>query len=66
MRHSHAEPLPTPCATVRSRHLGRGPRFIKEHKTFRIKIKLPVEPLLAGAQDVVAILLGGVRGLFYA
>lgn len=45
-------------------HVGRGPRFVDEHELGRVEIELSFEPGLATLQDIRAVLLGRVRGLF--
>jgi hypothetical protein len=49
---------------MRAGHLRRGPGFIDEDEAFRIEIELLIEPGLPALQNVGAILLAGVRGLF--
>lgn len=49
---------PKPC------HLRRGGGLVDEDQLLRLKIGLGVEPGLAAAQDIGALLLGGVRRLF--
>lgn len=46
------------------RHLRRGGGLVDEDQLLRLKIGLGVEPGLAAAQDIGALLLGGVRRLF--
>jgi hypothetical protein len=48
-----------------SGHVGGGPRFVDEHQALRIQIKLALEPMSALPQDVGAILLDRVPGLFF-
>jgi hypothetical protein len=45
-------------------HVGRGPGFVDEDQPARVEIGLVLEPVPALGQDVGAVLLGGVRGLF--
>ena len=45
-------------------HLGGGRGLVDEDQPFRIKIELPLEPLLASSLNVAALLLGGMRRLF--
>jgi hypothetical protein len=47
-----------------ARHVGRGPGLVDEDEPLRIEIKLVLEPSFASDQDVGAVLLGRVRGLF--
>jgi hypothetical protein len=49
---------------VTAGHVGRRPGFVDKHKPRGVEIELPVEPCLALAQDVGAVLLGRVAGLF--
>ena len=51
-------------ATAQSRHLCRGAGLVDEDQRVGIEIELAVEPFLPGSKDVLALLLGGVRGLF--
>ena len=52
------------AVAVGSSHVGRSPGLVDEHQTFGIEIELAFEPGLAPLQDVGAVLLGRVRGLF--
>jgi hypothetical protein len=45
-------------------HLGAGAGLVDEHQRVRVEIEPPVEPRFAAAQDVGAILLGSMPGLF--
>ena len=47
-----------------ARHVRLGPGFIDEDKPGRIEVDLFVEPRPSSLQDVRAVLLTGVRGLF--
>jgi hypothetical protein len=47
-----------------ARHVGGGPGLVDEDQSLGIEVELILEPLFAPGQDVGAILLGGVRGLF--
>ena len=51
-------------ASVRSGHLRRGPGFIDEDQVVGPEVELSLEPLPAPRQDIGAVLLGRVRGLF--
>ena len=64
VRHADAQALAAPAAAVRAGHLRRGPGLVDEDETLGVEIDLAVEPVLAPLQDVGAILLAGVRGLF--
>lgn len=48
-----------------ARHVRLGPGFIDEGQTVRLQIDLPLEPGAALPKDVLAVLLAGVRGLFF-
>src|SRR5215203_5298190 len=45
-------------------HVGGGPRLVDEHEAGRIEIELAVEPLFPSAQNIGAVLLGCMGGLF--
>src|SRR5215210_4961663 len=45
-------------------HVGGRPRLVDEHEAGRIEIELAVEPLFPSAQNVGAVLLGCMGGLF--
>lgn len=64
MRHAYPKPLAAPAAPMAARHIGRSPRLVDEDQPLRVKVQLILEPLLASGQDVGAVLLGRVRGLF--
>jgi hypothetical protein len=46
-------------------HVGRGPGLVDEHEPFGIEIGLGIEPVLAFPQDIRAILLGRMGGIFF-
>ncbi|MBS1064319.1 hypothetical protein [Gluconobacter wancherniae] len=56
--------MAAPILLVASCHIGEGPGFIDEDQPFRIEIRLGIEPLLPSCQDIRAILLRCVSGLF--
>ena len=64
MRDADAQAFAAAAAAVGARHFGRSPGLVDEDQTFGIKVKLAFEPGLAPLQNVGAVLLGGVRGLF--
>jgi len=64
MRKAHSQPLTLGATAMTTRHIGGGPGFINEHKAFWFEVDLPVEPALALPQDVGAVLLDRVAGLF--
>ena len=66
MGNAGAKPLTTSAPAMPACHVGAGPRLVDEHQSIRIKIELTLEPGPAPAKDVGPLLLGGVRGLFYA
>jgi hypothetical protein len=45
-------------------HVGGGPGLVDEHEAFGFQIDLAVEPCVALPQDVGAVLLDRVPGLF--
>lgn len=64
VRDCHPQPLTFGAASVCARHIGRGPCFIDEDETCRIKIELLVKPTLALLQNVRTALLYRVARLF--
>ena len=42
-----------------------GPGLVDEDEALGIEVELPFEPLLAPLQDIRAVLLAGVTGLFF-
>lgn len=66
VREAHLQPLAFQAAAVAAGHVGGGPRFVDEHQAFRVQIELTVEPMPALLQDVGAVLLDRVSGLFSA
>jgi hypothetical protein len=50
---------------VFARHIRRSPGLVDEHEAGRIEIELPGEPVAALLQNVRALLLLGMRGLFF-
>ena len=61
--HPQALPLGTPA--MAARHVRSGPGFVDEDEAFRLQIELTVEPALPLPQDVGAVLLDRVPGLFF-
>ena len=47
-------------------HVGRCPRFVDEHQPLGIEVEPTIEPRLPAFQDVGAVLLGGMRRVFFA
>lgn len=64
MRIAHSQALASRAAAMAAGHVGRGPGFVDEHEALGFKIDLFLEPVLALLQDVGAILLNRVAGLF--
>ena len=64
MWHSGAQPLAARSPSIDPRHLGGGCRLVDEYQLLRVEVRLALEPCLALRQDVGAILLAGMRGLF--
>jgi hypothetical protein len=63
-RDAGAQPLSLGRSAIAARHVGGSPGLVDEDELFGIEIELAVEPGFAPFQDVGAILLGRVRGLF--
>ena len=64
VRDGNAQPSSSPAASSFARQIGGGSCFVDENEFRRIKIELPGEPFLALFQNVLALLLLGMRGLF--
>src|SRR5579863_2330053 len=64
VRGAHAQPLASEAASVAARHVGAGPAFVHEYQSVGIEVDLLLQPGRSPAQDVRAILLGGMRRLF--
>lgn len=64
MREAYPQPLAPGATAMTACHVGRGSRFINEHEALGFEIDLAVEPALALPQDVGAVLLDRVHGLF--
>ena len=64
VRDAEAQAFAAAAAAVGASHLGRSPGLVDKDQAFGIEIGLAVEPGLAPLQDVGAVLLGRVRGLF--
>lgn len=64
MREAHPQPLALPAATMTAGHVGGGPRLVDEDEAFGFEVDLTVEPVPALPQDVGAVLLDRVPGLF--
>ncbi len=61
MRHSGDKALSARRAPNEPRHIGLRPGFINEDETFRVQAGLACTPLLAGFDDIGAVLLGGTQ-----
>ena len=66
MWHSGAQPLAAQGPPIEPGHLGGGCSLVDEHQLLWGEVGLALEPCLALRQDVGAILLAGMRGLFLA
>jgi hypothetical protein len=64
VRDADTQAFAAAAAAVGPSHFGRSPSLVDEDQAFGIEIKLACEPGLAPLQDVGAVLLGRVRGLF--
>ena len=64
VRKAHPQALAFWAASVATGHVGGGPCLVDEDEAFRLQIELVVEPVLALPQDVGAVLLDRVPGLF--
>jgi hypothetical protein len=64
MREAHPQPLAFPAAPVTAGHVGGGPGLVDEDEAFGLEVDLAVEPMPALSQNVGAVLLDRVPGLF--
>ena len=64
VRDADTQAFAAAAAAVSASHVGRSPGLIDEDQAVGIEIKLAFEPGLAPLQDVGAVLLGRVSGLF--
>ncbi len=64
MRNGGAQPSSSPTASAFARQIGGSAGLVDENESQRIEVGLPGEPVLALLQNVGALLLLGVRGLF--
>jgi hypothetical protein len=64
MRDADTQAFAATAAAVGASHVGRSPGLIDKDQAFGIEIELAFKPSLAPLQDVGAVLLGRVRGLF--
>lgn len=66
VQHRRAQARTAQGSAVRAHHLRRGPGLIDKDQAVGVEIWLAFEPGPALLQDVRAVVLGGVRGLFCA
>jgi hypothetical protein len=66
VRHADPQALATRGAAVGAGHVGLRLGLADEDQPLRIEVGLPLELGLAPFQDIRAVLLAGVRGLFCA
>lgn len=59
-----AQSLAASTSSMPAGHVGRGPGFVDEDQRVGIEVELSLEPFLATLQDVGAVLLARVAGLF--
>ena len=64
VRDGGSQPAAAPRASALARHVCRGPGLVDEHQLRRIEVGLPRKPGAPLLQNVGALLLFGVRGLF--
>lgn len=57
-------PVAPLCPPAQTGHVGLGPAFVDEDESRRVEPALEPAPLLAGLQDVGAVLLAGTERLF--
>lgn len=49
---------------MRPHHVRLGPGFVDEHQSVGIQVALSIAPFLPPDQDIRAVMLAGVAGLF--
>ena len=64
VRDERPQALSAPATAMAADHVGGGPGFVDEDEPMGIEVELRLEPGPALFQDVRAVLLGGVGGLF--
>ena len=62
---SHSQPFAFSTPAMAARHVRRSPGFVDEDQAVRVEVELSVEPVETPLQDVRAILLDGMPGLFF-
>jgi hypothetical protein len=65
VREAHAQPLAPAAAAVRARHVRRCPGLVDEHQPAGVEVRLRLKPGPALPQDVRAVLLDRMAGLFF-
>jgi hypothetical protein len=63
---AHAPALAARAAPVGAGHVRLGPRLLDEHQALGVEVDLTIEPRPPLPQDVGAVLLDGMAGLFCA
>jgi hypothetical protein len=64
MRDAGPEPFALPRTATSASHVGRCPGLVDKDETDGVEIKLIVEPVFPALQNIRAVLLRRVRGLF--
>jgi len=64
MREAHPQPLAPLAAPMAAGHVGRSPGLVDEDEAPGFEVDLAVEPMPTLPQDVGAVLLDRVTGLF--
>ena len=64
VREAHPQALAFGAPPVTAGHVGGGPGLVDEDEAFGFEVDLTVEPVPALSQDVGAVLLDRVPGLF--
>ena len=65
VRETHPQACAAPTPSVAAGHVGRSPCFVDEDQTLGIEVGLGFEPGATLGQDVRAVLLDRVAGLFF-
>lgn len=66
MRQGRPVSIAIRAAATKPCHLRRGSRFIDEDQFGGVEVRLVIEPVAAGTQDITALLLAGMRGMCVA
>jgi hypothetical protein len=64
VREAHPQAFAASAAAMAAGHVRCRPRLVDEHEAFRLQFDLAIEPVLTLLQDIGAVLLDGVAGLF--